>query len=93
MASLFERYPQLLVNVESNTDRPLEDCPHSRGKFRRHVRNWATRDAWSCATPYGTTFAYHDEGPDETRLKALAEAIAGARRKVLGQFDPWCVWE
>ena len=86
LTSLFERYPQLLVNVEVKRRRPLEDCPDIQQEIQKARAELG--DQGRVVVRYSGTeplLRIMMEGPDATRLKTLAEGIAHRARKVLGQ--------
>src|SRR5262249_8465727 len=86
MASLFDRYPQLLVNVPVKQRRPLEDCPDIQSEIQKARSELG--DQGRVVVRYSGTeplLRIMMEGPDANRLKELAEAIAARARRVLGQ--------
>jgi phosphoglucosamine mutase len=86
MTSLFERYPQLLVNVSVKHRRPLEDCPDIQQEIKKARAELG--DQGRVVVRYSGTeplLRIMMEGPDEGRLRTLADAIASIARKVLGQ--------
>jgi phosphoglucosamine mutase len=85
LTSLFQRYPQVLVNVPVKQRRPLEDCPDIQTEIEtaRHELG----DQGRVVVRYSGTeplLRIMMEGPDQSRLKALADAIAGRARATLG---------
>jgi phosphoglucosamine mutase len=85
MSSLFERYPQLLVNVTVKQRRPLEDCPDIQQEIQKARAELG--DQGRVVVRYSGTeplLRIMMEGPDESRLKTMADAIATSARKVLG---------
>lgn len=84
--SLFQRYPQLLLNVEVKHKKPLEECPELQDEIQK-VRQ-ELGDHGRVVVRYSGTeplLRIMMEGPDESRLKTLAESIAGRARFVLGR--------
>jgi phosphoglucosamine mutase len=85
LGSLFQRYPQLLVNVDVKHRRPLEDCPDIQRDIQKARAELG--DQGRVVVRYSGTeplLRIMMEGPDSTRLKTLAEAIVNSARKVLG---------
>ena len=86
LTSLFERYPQLLVNVIVKRRHPLEDCPEIQSEI--HKARTELGDEGRVVVRYSGTeplLRIMMEGPDKSRLQAMADRIAASARKVLGQ--------
>lgn len=86
LTSLFERYPQLLLNVVVKQRRPLEDCPSIQQEIQRAREELG--DQGRVVVRYSGTeplLRIMMEGPDVTRLKTLADNIAAQARTQLGQ--------
>ena len=86
LTSLFERYPQLLVNVEVKRRHPLEDCPDIQAQIQKARAELG--DQGRVVVRYSGTeplLRIMMEGPDKSRLQSMADAIATCARKVLGQ--------
>jgi phosphoglucosamine mutase len=86
LKSLFERYPQLLVNVDVKRRHPLEDCPDIQREIQKARAELG--DQGRVVVRYSGTeplLRIMMEGPDKNRLQILADAIAQSARKVLGQ--------
>jgi phosphoglucosamine mutase len=83
--SLFERYPQLLLNVPVKNRRPLEDCPDIQQEIQKARSELG--DQGRVVVRYSGTeplLRIMMEGPDAGRLQTLGETIAASARKVLG---------
>ena len=84
--SLFDRYPQLLINVEVKRRHPLEDCPDIQKEIQKARSELG--DQGRVVVRYSGTeplLRIMMEGPDKSRLQTMADAIASSARKVLGQ--------
>ncbi len=83
--SLFTRYPQVLLNVKVKEKRPLEECPAIQQEIESARKELA--DQGRVVVRYSGTeplLRIMMEGPVETRLQSLAEAIASRAREALG---------
>jgi len=83
--SLFEKYPQVLLNVHVKEKRPLEKCRPIQKEIERARRELA--DQGRVVVRYSGTeplLRIMMEGPSESRLKELAGLIAHKARQVLG---------
>ncbi len=86
LTSLFERYPQVLLNVAVKQRRPLEDCPDIQKEIKKARAELG--DQGRVVVRYSGTeplLRIMMEGPDVTRLKTLADTIAQQARSLLGQ--------
>lgn len=85
MYGLLERYPQVLVNVKVKQKTPLEDCPRVQEEIQKARAELG--DQGRVVVRYSGTeplLRIMMEGPDASRLKVLAESIAGRARQALG---------
>jgi phosphoglucosamine mutase len=88
ICSLFQRYPQVLLNVEVKHKKPLEECPEVETAIQQARQELG--DQGRVVVRYSGTeplLRIMMEGPEEARLKALAEAIAARARTVLGRVQ------
>ncbi len=83
--SLFERFPQVLLNVPVREKKPVEDCPAVQAAIQAARRTLG--DQGRVFVRYSGTeplLRIMLEGPDQAQLNALALGIAQEARKVLG---------
>ena len=83
--SLFKRYPQVLLNVKVKERRPIEECVEIVREIESARRELS--DQGRVFVRYSGTeplLRIMMEGPDEERLRTLAELIADQARRLLG---------
>ncbi len=84
--SLFEKYPQLLMNVEVKTKRPLEECRDVQHAIQ--TARDMLGDQGRVVVRYSGTeplLRIMMEGPDKQQLQSLADEIAEKALAVLGK--------
>jgi phosphoglucosamine mutase len=84
--SLLRRYPQVLLNVEVKEKKPIEDCPEIREKIEKARQ--VLGDQGRVVVRYSGTeplLRIMMEGPEESLLHSLTEAIASSARRELSR--------
>ncbi len=85
MTSLFQKYPQVLLNVHVKERKPLEECRVMQNEIAKAQKELG--DEGRVFVRYSGTeplLRIMMEGPDESRLKTMAETIAACARDTLG---------
>jgi len=83
--SLIKKYPQVLLNVKVKTKRPLEECAPIQSHIEKARHELG--DHGRVVVRYSGTeplLRIMMEGPDEERLKELADEIAHQAKQLLG---------
>ncbi len=84
--TLFDKYPQLLMNVEVKNKKPLDECQDVQRTI--HTARETLADQGRVVVRYSGTeplLRIMMEGPDKTQLQHLANAIAEQAVLVLGK--------
>lgn len=85
MYSLFQKYPQVLLNIQVKEKKPLDQCAMIQSEIGRAQQELGEQGR--VVVRYSGTeplLRIMMEGPDKSRLEALAEAIAEQARQTLG---------